>query len=108
MTVQGLSLCTNGILICKRHSTLTPSLTSVIDKLLREQVPGKTFTVLYMGYIAKLALVGQLITLVNSLRQALLTSTKPSLSNTTFVGAFEVINHAWKGERRNEEEEGRT
>ena len=27
---------------------LTPSLTSVTVKLLREQVPGKTFTVLYL------------------------------------------------------------
>ena len=97
MTVQGLSLRTNGILTCKRHFTPTSSLTSVIDKPLREQVPGKIFT--SMRYIAKLAHESRLITLVNSLRQVPSTSTKPSLSNATFVRAFKVIDHMWKGER---------
>ena len=41
LTVQSLSPCTSGILTCKRHSTPTPSLTSGIDKVLREQVPGR-------------------------------------------------------------------
>ena len=57
---------------------------SVIEDLLREQVPGKTFAVLHLWVHCKVGTRESTDHVVNSLRQALSTSMTPNLSNTTF------------------------
>ena len=80
VNVQGLSLFMNDVPTCKRHITPNLSPTSVSEKLLREQVPGKTCI---YGLHRKIGTCKPIDHLVNSLRQAPSTSTKPNLSNTT-------------------------